>query len=72
MEQFGLFLLGWLIVAAPVALAMGKFFREANRLDEPATPATADRQRPERRMSIKRTQDRGGSSSNGSRTGLHV
>ncbi len=60
MEQVGLFLVGWLIVGLPVACAVGKFLREANGLGEPATPATADRQRPEWRMSIRRAQDRGG------------
>jgi hypothetical protein len=60
MEQVGVFLLGWLIVGFLVALAVGKYIREANRLDEPATPTTADRQRPERRISIRRAQDRGG------------
>ncbi len=60
MEQGGLFVLGWLLVGFLAALVVGKFIREANRLGEPTMPASADRQRPERRMSIRRAQDRGG------------
>ena len=60
MEQVGLVLLGWLLVGFLVALVVGKFIREAHRLGEPTMPASAHRQRPERRMSIRRAQDRGG------------
>ncbi len=60
MEQGGLLLLGWLLVGFLVALFVGKFIRQANRLGEPTMPATADRQRLERRMRIRRVQDRGG------------
>ncbi len=65
MEQVGLFVLGWLLVGFLVALFVGKFIRQAHRLGEPTMPTTADRQRPERRISIRRVsirraQTRGG------------
>ncbi|MDX1488179.1 MAG: hypothetical protein R3268_08270 [Acidiferrobacterales bacterium] len=60
MKLVGLFLIGWFIVGLLAALAVGRFIRGAESLGEPAVPARVERQRPERRIQLRRAQDRGG------------